>query len=120
MTPALRAVVDGYFRRDGSHWWLRPSIAPKVTWTVTPAPVGPCARTTLQTRTVDGWRTLSRSLCENASATSTFTRTFDNRRHDGVEWRVRLTAGSTETHEELKLRWTYITFKALPTADNPV
>jgi hypothetical protein len=70
----------------------------------------------LQKRTSEGWRTITRSLCVNATDTSTFTRTFDNRRHDGVEWRVRMTSGSTETHAELKSRWTYITFKALPTA----
>jgi hypothetical protein len=114
--PAVRATVDGYFRRDGNHWWLRPSVAPEVTWTVTPAPVGPCAMTTLQVMTSDGWRTLRRSSCVDVLHSASLTRTFNDDRVDGTQWRVRLSAGATDTHAEVKSRWTYLTFKALPTA----
>lgn len=120
VTASVHAVVDGYFRHDGNHWTLRPAVSPKVTWTVTPAPVGPCALATLQVMTSDGWRTLRRSLCENATTSDTFTRRFDDRRHDGTRWRVRLRAGATTTHDALVSRWTYITFRALPTADRVV
>jgi hypothetical protein len=66
--------------------------------------------------TSDGWRTLRRSSCVDVLDSASFTRTFNDDRVDGTQWRVRLSAGATDTHAEVQSRWTYLTFKALPTA----
>lgn len=110
--PRVRIDVDGYFRRTTDGVWLfRPAIDPHVSWRVTPAPIGDCAVTVLQKMTSTGWQTLRRSACYDRSTSDTLGELLDDPHRNRTQWRIRMLSTGAETHEDIKSRWTYVTFK---------
>jgi hypothetical protein len=111
------ATVDGYFRRDGDVWLVRPDVNPKITWTVQPRPVAyDCAQLVLQTHTTAGWRKLRHSACRDVVGSASVSWLLKDGRTGGTQWRARLVTDETPTHLAIQSPWTYITFRGLPTA----